>query len=226
VDDGTALEAHLREAPIDLYGTFEARGGGGGHPDKQLVVVRGGIGALAKLVRNETEQRQCQAEVGAWLVARAMGAADLVPTTVYREVPTADGLLAASVQVLWPAFLTAGELGITEQNVPDRDGMRVAVLDALLQNGDRNTGNWGMVASAKLGLIDHGNTGLSGMPGQSPFTVAWRDRNLDSELSDHLERLAEDGVDGLADLVDHQRVAELVQRAREIVDRGAVVADA
>src|SRR5437867_2304595 len=119
VDDGAALEAHLREAPVDLYGTFAATAGGG-HPDKQLVVVRGGIGALAKLARNETEVRQCRAEVGASLLARAMGAADLVPMTVYREVPSTAGLVDASVQVLWPAFATAMELGLNEHAVAER----------------------------------------------------------------------------------------------------------
>jgi len=225
VDDGAALEAYLRDAPIDLYGTFAATAGGG-HPDKELVVVRGGVGALAKLARNETEERQCRAEVGACLVARAVGASDLVPVTVYREVPSAAGLVEASVQVLWPAFATAAELGLTEQNVPERDGMRIAVLDVLLRNGDRNSGNWGMIAGAKVGLIDHGNTALSGMPGLSPFAAAWADRDLEPELADSLERLSHDGVEGLADVVGEEASDGVVQRARTMVERGAVVVDA
>src|SRR3954451_22410300 len=113
MEDAAALESHLREAPIDLYGHFP---GGGGHADKQLVVVRGGVGALAKLARNEQEARQCRSEVGVYQVARALGWADLVPVTVLREVPSPQGPVEASVQILWPAFVTAAEAGITEAN--------------------------------------------------------------------------------------------------------------
>ena len=46
MEDRSSLETHLRDAYIDYFGVFEARAGGG-HPDKELVVMRGGVGALA-----------------------------------------------------------------------------------------------------------------------------------------------------------------------------------
>lgn len=89
-DDASALEEYLRTAEIDLYGTFAATAGGG-HPSKEFVLVRGGIGALAKLATTDDEARQCKSEVGAYVLAHLLGWDDLVPATVLREVPTSEG---------------------------------------------------------------------------------------------------------------------------------------
>jgi|1186.fasta_scaffold23554_2 hypothetical protein len=194
MEDAAALESHLREAPIDLYGHFP---GGGGHADKQLVVVRGGIGALAKLARNEQEARQCRFEVGVYQVAKALEWGDLVPATVLREVPTATGVVEAGVQILWPAFATAAEAGVTEASVDERDSLRAAIIDALVQNSDRHTGNWGVVAGAKLGLIDHGHTALSRLPGVSGFALMHRDAEISGELHDRLEEFVNGGAEQL-----------------------------
>lgn len=225
MEDASSLEDHLREAPIDLYGHFEATAGGG-HPDKQLVVVRGGIGALAKLVRNEQEMRQSRAEVGAYLVAQALGWDDLIPTTVWREVPTPQGIVEASVQVLWPAFATAAELGLNEASIDERDALRAAVLDSLLLNSDRNSGNWGMVARAKLALIDHGHTALSGLAGVSGFAAARRGQAITAEINDQLEALVDHGVDRLTEAADHDAALAVVDRARTMVEDGVVTANA
>jgi hypothetical protein len=79
-DDASALEEYLRTAEIDHYGTFAATAGGG-HPSKEFVLVRGGIGALAKLATTDDEARQCKSEVGAYVLAHLLGWDDLVPQT-------------------------------------------------------------------------------------------------------------------------------------------------
>jgi hypothetical protein len=225
MEDASSLEAYLREAPIDLYGHFEVTGGGG-HPGKQLVVVRGGIGALAKLAHNEAEQRQCQSEVGAFVLADALGWGDLVPVTVFRSVPTPEGIIDASVQILWPAFMTAAELGLNETMIEDRDALRAAVFDALLLNSDRHAGNWELVARTKLALIDHGHTALSGLPGWSGFAQARRGEEITGELGERLENLVDDGVERLAEIVGETEATAVVERATTMLAGGAVAVDA
>jgi hypothetical protein len=224
MEDPSSLETHLRDAHVDYFGVFEARAGGG-HPDKELVVMRGGVGALAKLARTETEMRQCRAEVMAYQLARALAWDDLVPVTVLREVPSSEGDVQASVQVLWPAYATAEELGLDESALLEPDVWRIAVLDALLLNGDRNRGNWGMVARTKLGLIDHGNSAISGMPGVSPFAQARRDHVLPHEVQERLEALVDRGEHQFDDYGGPDEGTALVHRAAVMLERGTLAVE-
>lgn len=224
MEEASLLETYLRDADIDLFGHFDATAGGG-HPSKQLVVVRGGIGALAKLARSDAEMRQCKSEVGAFVLARALGWDDLVPLTVFREVPTGDGVAEASVQILWPAFATAQELGISESAVGEATASRAAILDALLLNSDRNSGNWGMVAGVKVGLIDHGHTALSDLPGTSGFAALRRGQPLTDEELERLEALVDAAGGRLSEVADAEHVDAIVDRAEGMVQGGAITVD-
>ncbi len=225
MEEPTSLEDYLRTAEIDLFGDFEAAEGGG-HPSKELVVLRGGIGALAKLALSEPERRQCRSEAGAYVVAHALGWDDLIPVTVLRAVPTREGQVDASVQILWPAFATAAELGLDEATVPGDDALRTALIDGLLLNSDRHSGNWGLVAGARLGLIDHGHTAISGLGGISGFYEQWRGHPLDDEHRGRLESFVEHGVGRLQELLDDEGVVQsIAERASSMLAADALVAD-
>ncbi len=224
MEEASSLEVYLRDADIDLFGHFDALAGGG-HPSKQLVVIRGGVGALAKLARSEPETRQCRSEVGAYVLAHALGWDDLVPVTVYREVPSPDGMVEASVQVLWPAFATAQEQGISETSVGEAAASRAAILDALLLNSDRNAGNWGLVAGTKLALIDHGHTALSDLPGWSGFAAQRRGQEISDEQEERLEAFVSQGFGRLAEAVAEEYARSLVDRAARMLQSGAIEVD-
>ncbi len=224
MEEASSLERYLRDADIDVFGHFEATAGGG-HPNKQLVVVRGGMGALAKLARSEQETRQCRSEVGTYVLARALGWDDLVPLTVLRDVPSADGVVKASVQVLWPAFITAQELGLSEASVTETDATRAAILDALLLNSDRNAGNWGLVLRKKLALIDHGHTALSGLPGWSGFAAQRRGQTISDEQRGRLEALVDDGRCRLVAGIETECAAGLIDRATRMLHGGTIEVD-
>jgi hypothetical protein len=222
-DPSSSLEIYLGEAQIDFFGAWEPAAGGG-HAEKQLVVYRGGVGALAKLGRDEASKRQCRAEVGAYEIARVLGWDDLVPVTVYRKVPTEDGTAEASVQVEWPSFATAQELGRGIETIDENDALRIAVLDVLLMNGDRNAGNWGFVRETKLALIDHGNTGLSEIPGVSEVANARRDQNLNTEHLEALRALVE-AADHLTETIGQEQSKTIVERATRMLESGTVAFD-
>jgi hypothetical protein len=225
MDDASPLEEYLRTAEIDLYGTFTATAGGG-HPSKELVLVRGGIGALAKLATSEDEARQSRSEVGAYVLAHLLGWDDLVPVTVQRDVPTAEGIVPASVQILWPAFRTAQELGINETSVAEQDATRCAIFDGLLLNSDRNSGNWGLVATTRLALIDNGRTLCSAFPGVSGFAQQRRGQNLDEDHAHRLEAFTGGSHDRLVEAVGEHDTMQIVQRAQRMIDDARIVVDA
>lgn len=227
MEDTSALEAledHLREAPIDVTATFE---GGGGHPGKQLVVVRGGIGALAKLAHQPNEKTMIRAEGAAYLLARELGWDDLVPVTVVREVRALSGeSVEASVQILWPRFEVAAVANTDPLSLPDDDIWRIALFDALIRNGDRHGGNWGMVAGARPGLIDHGHSLFPPLAGvNSPFLAARRNEQIPDELLVRIDTVAERGGGRVQELVDDEPLQQLVERARRFVEDGCLRVD-
>ena len=208
--EDVSLEEYLAAAAIDLHANFE---GGGGHANKQLVLVRGGFGAVAKLATDDQTRRQARSEVAAYAVARALGWDDLVPVTVYRTVPSPSGDVEASVQILWPSFKTAAELGIDHTSVAETDSWRVAILDVLLMNSDRNASNWGQVAQTRIALIDHGHALIGGQPGLgSDFATSRLGHEIPAPMKEALERLTSSGGGQLRDIAeegDHDRILAL-----------------
>jgi len=224
VEEPSPLEDYIRTAEVDLHGHFDAQQGGG-HPSKQLVLLRGGIGALAKLATTDEEARQSRSEVGAYVLAHLLGWDDLVPVTVFREVPTPSGVAPASVQILWPAFRTAQELGIIESSIPEAEATRCAIFDGLLLNSDRNAGNWGLVAMTRLALIDNGRTVLSDFPGVSGFANARRGQQLGDADEAPLEMLGRVDPDRLNEAVGEAATSIIVQRAQQMLESGTVLVD-
>jgi hypothetical protein len=220
MEDPSPLEEYLAAAPVDLHAHFP---GGGGHANKQLVLVRGGIGALAKPAMDDQSRRQANAEVAGYLLARLMDWDDLVPVTVFRTVPSPSGDVEASVQVLWPSFKTAAELGIGPDAIADEDGWRAALLDVLLMNSDRNPSNWGRVAESGLALIDHGHCLIGGQPGlSSEFATNRADQELPATMREALERVTSANGGRLRDVADADHVDRIVERAATLVSGGVL----
>jgi hypothetical protein len=140
-----ALEFHLGGAGIERVRPLE---GGGGHPDKMTLVLQGGVGVAAKAGRTPEQLKRAKREVAAWLLAYELGIDRFVPATVLRKVPAshdATTMVHGSVQVLWPRFMTALDAGVGALDCPEDVSWRVAVLDTLAANTDRNLGNWGVI---------------------------------------------------------------------------------
>jgi hypothetical protein len=223
MEDPSSLEEYLAAAPVDLHAHFP---GGGGHANKQLVLIRGGIGALAKLATDDQSRKQANAEVAGYLLARLLGWDDLVPVTVFRTVPSPSGDVDASVQVLWPAFRTAAELGIGPDAIPDEDGWRVAILDVLLMNSDRNPSNWGRVSESRTALIDHGHSLIGGQPGlSSEFATNRMNHDIPPAVREALDQVTAASAGHLRDIAEAAHVDQIVGRAASLVSGGVLTPD-
>jgi hypothetical protein len=81
--------------------------GGGGHQEKKILVLEGGIAVAAKPGHDPNYAQQAKCEVAAHRLAVELGMSKLVPTTVLRRVPGPYGEVEGSAQVLWPQFVVA-----------------------------------------------------------------------------------------------------------------------
>jgi hypothetical protein len=61
-----ALESYLARAPVEHVRPLD---GGIGHPYKLALVLRGGVGVVAKLGNDEQMLRQARREAAAWRLA-------------------------------------------------------------------------------------------------------------------------------------------------------------
>jgi hypothetical protein len=156
-----ALERYLAEAPVEHVRPLP---GGNGHPRKMTLVLRGGVGVVAKVGDTQPMLRQARREVAAWVLACELEMAQFVPATVMRAVPhSADGEQSApevegSAQVLWPRFRVALEEDITPESCAPEVSWPIAILDLLMANTDRKEDNWGTIDGLpRAVLIDHGH---------------------------------------------------------------------
>jgi hypothetical protein len=217
------LENYLRTAPIAH--TAELRRGGGGHQHKQLMVLDGGLGVVAKLAEpagDDLPQRMVRAEVAGWLLAVELGWSQLVPTTVLRTVPSifTGSVAEASVQVVWPLFDTALERTATVADCPEDSSWQIALFDALAANSDRNESNWGFIRElSEPKLIDHGHAFEAHVGGPSPFVERWRNQEIPAEHLENVERFLAGSADSrLREFLDHDVVDRIGDRARQLVE--------
>jgi hypothetical protein len=155
-----ALEHYLAGAPVEHIRPLP---GGTGHPRKMALVLRGGVGVVAKAGDNEQMMRQARREVAAWILAIELGLGHLVPATVLRRMPATSedaspDTLEGSAQILWPRFRIALEETITPDACAAGVSWPIAVFDLLLANTDRKEDNWGTIDGLpRAVLIDHGH---------------------------------------------------------------------
>jgi hypothetical protein len=221
------LERYLQIATILYVGAFDR---GGAHPDKRLVVFEGGVGALAKPARagdaEKTAMVRCEA--AAWVLARDLGWHDLVATTILRQVPLESGGedVEASLQILWPAFETAGERGANASTCHENDRWRIGVFDALCRNTDRNAGNWGFIRGSNAArLLDHGYA-FEPWPERAPgseFVGLAGDDEVPGELRADVENwLAAADGSPLHEILTEDGVSGVQDRAQQIVENATL----
>lgn len=142
--------------------------------DTRRVQLGDGTEAIYKRAKKPvgpwSPEAQTDAEGLASLVAEAVGVRapavkQASPTELYMEVMPGTSAAAQGIQ--------NAPIEITDAD----DGLKMGLLDVLLNNSDRHTGNW-MLDGEEIAAIDHG---FAFMPGtqrwmSSPFT----DRYLDS----------------------------------------------
>jgi hypothetical protein len=223
------LEDYLRTARILHAAPLS---GGGGHQHKQLIVLDGGLGVVAKLAEGPDEAtrqdatRRVPAEVAAWILAHGLDWADLVPTTtlrVVRSIFTGD-YVAASAQLTWPRFEVAAERSAGVNDCTEDDRWRIAIFDALAGNTDRNATNWGFIKDLpRAKLIDHGHAFAAANPTNSEFSIECRGQALPAEHLDRVRAFLLRAPDSLLrDMLDEATVAAILARAQTFADTGTL----
>lgn len=223
------LERYLREARILEIRDF-APGSGGAHPGKYALLLDGGVLVMVKPVSGSAmaDERVCRNEVAAWVVARALGWADMVAATVMREVPSPDdpGHVLAALQVIWPPPL---EFLPSLDDLPDEDIWRAAIFDFITGPTDRQNNNYlgrGPRPNLRLALIDHG---LSfrlryGFGVISDFIDSKVGHDVPEDILDRVESfLADDAAQAeLRDLLEPGCYAGMFDQARLLLAHGSI----
>jgi hypothetical protein len=215
------LETYLATAAVELERPLI---GGGGHPDKMTLILRGGVAVAAKAGGDALQLRRAKREVAAWRLACELDFHGLVPATVLREMPAALGSalwVEGSAQVLWPRFSTAGSKGLDAEDCEDAVSWPIAVFDTLAANSDRNEHNWGVIdEEPHIVLIDHGHA-FEAPSTDSPFALLHRDRAVPEPLLARIVAFADDPAESkMRGLLTDQELAGVFSRARQIASKG------
>jgi hypothetical protein len=215
-----ALERYLIEAPIEHIRPLI---GGAGHPRKMALVLRGGVGVVAKVGDGEQMMRQARRETAAWVLAVELGLAHLVPATVLRPIPasddTADTTLEGSAQILWPRFRMALEESITPEACTHEVSWPIAVFDLLLANTDRKEDNWGTIDGLpRAVLIDHGHA-FEAEDSHSMFVDLHREERVPDGLLSRIKTFVDDRDNSrLWSLLDDSECRAVFERAMTIAN--------
>jgi hypothetical protein len=223
--DAAVLEDYIRTAGVVHACPLN---GGGGHQGKQLVILEGGLGVVAKLAEgtNATQYLQIRAECGAWLLAQELDWTDLVPMTAFRVVRSifTENYVAASVQIAWPLFKVAAECGPRHaKDCPDDEIWRVAIFDALALNTDRHGMNWGFVEQMddRPKLIDHGHAFEAATARSFDFIDLKQGQKIPAENLARVELLLSRRLaTPLADVLPTKTFEHVMDRAKAFVDTG------
>lgn len=188
-----------------------------------------------------------QREVAAYELSEAMGWG-LVPPTVLRDGPygegmvqlwveasedEADGRLLALVDGEEPGqgWKAVGFADVGEErtallvHADDERLRRLAVLDAVINNGDRKGGHLLPAADGRLYAIDHGVT-FNADDKLRTLLWGWAGEPLPEEAIEALRRLSADLADGsplavrLAELITPAEIAALRERVVDLLRTG------
>lgn len=160
-------------------------------------------------------------EVSAWILARELGPpySELMPPCVLRPVEGRLGSFARRVD---------GDPTSPLGTVPPRTLAAAAFFDALTGQQDRHSANL-LVDGARLQLIDHGFTfARPGDFANVSLFVAYRHRAGDPKLTGPerkaLKRvIASPDLFGLGSVLEADRAAALVDRARRMLQLGEIL---
>jgi hypothetical protein len=157
-----------------------------------------------------------QREVAAFVVAETLGW-QIVPPTVWRDGPFGPGMVQEWVDV----DTSVDPVALVQSD--NADLRRIAVYDALINNGDRKGGHLLPTAEGMIWGIDHGVTFAVE---DKLRTVLWQWRGhpipapLVHDLDSWLRRWddADPELRVLRELLADEEVAVLVERAQRLVD--------
>jgi hypothetical protein len=211
------LEHYLRGSTILDVAHFERHGA---HRSFRLI-LEGGVGVLAKPAHTIGEGEIVpRREAAAWVVARELGWADLVATTVLRmeRFPDSEGEVLTSIQVLWPDFDPDPDI----DGFPEEEIWRAAVFDVVVGHTDRSGHNWlavpGSSSNTRLKLVDHGYGFPESVgPPSSTFYERCKGREIPEFVVDSLYRLRDRRrIHILRDLLPPAPVEAAFERAEAI----------
>lgn len=191
------------------------------------LVLRGGVGVVAKVGDSEQMMKQVRRETAAWVLAMELDLPHLVPATVLRPVPVADDETNAtsegSVQILWPRFRMALEDTITPDVCAPETSWPIAVFDLLLANTDRKEDNWGTIDGLpRAVLIDHGHA-FEASDSHSMFVDLHREERVpDALLSRIRALLSSRATSRLWALLDDGECTAVFERADAILKSSAL----
>lgn len=215
LDDLTQVELHVVGRLVDASnGSLLCRLGDA--DDGPLVIYKPRVGE--RPLWDFPDGTLSQREVAAYVVAESLGWS-IVPPTVWREGPAGPGMTQ-----LWIDVDVSVDLVALVQS--DHHALRrIAVFDALINNGDRKGGHLLPDADGRIWGIDHG---VSFAVDDKLRTVLWQWRGepipemLVTDLKDWLGRLQTPGPehDALGALLAEHEIAALVERAQRLVVDG------
>ena len=157
-------------------------------------------------------------EVAAYIVSATLGW-DIVPATVWRDGPFGVGMVQEWVDV-------DTETDLVELVQSDRDDLRrIAVFDAVINNGDRKGGHLLPTADGRIWGIDHGVT-FAVEDKLRTVLWRWRGQSIPPALLQELTvwRAGWDGQGGprdlLAEHLSDTEIDSLTQRVEALLDTG------
>jgi hypothetical protein len=189
---------------------------------KRYVVIAG-VRCLAKPAAGDpSDPHMIYRETAASAIADAAGWSDLIAPTVIRELDLGQGLQLHSVQRTW-AKETNPPGGIAGYSAWDVE--RAAVLDIIMDNGDRRLGhnhltNW-FTGQPRLRLVDHGHA-FGKQSGPSGFVSEAEGRPLSPEIQEGIERIASDAIDEVRTLLGDHIADQIADRAKHLLDGGVI----
>ena len=158
-----------------------------------LCEVDGGLQVIYKPIRGEQplwdfpEGSLAARESAAYLVSEALGLS-VVPPTILRDGPAGEG--AVQLWITHDGVQRAVEL----VNASDEGLRRLALFDAIVNNGDRKGGHILPLPDGRILGVDHGVT-FAAEPKLRTVLWAWRSKAFSEEEREFIA----DGVRGLTD---------------------------
>ena len=158
-----------------------------------LCEVDGGLQVIYKPIRGEQplwdfpEGSLAARESAAYLVSEALGLS-VVPPTILRDGPAGEG--AVQLWITHDGVQRAVEL----VNASDEGLRRLALFDAIVNNGDRKGGHILPLPDGRILGVDHGVT-FAAEPKLRTVLWAWRGKAFSEEEREFIA----DGVRGLTD---------------------------
>jgi hypothetical protein len=197
----------------------------GSHPDKQAVVLAGGVKVMAKPGQGDPWRAMIRREAAGWQVARHLDCPGLVAATVLRDIPhRGTGVdTLHSLQITWP---DDRDWCPSLDRFSEEEVWFAAVFDGIVAHTDRANNNWFGVPSEASGarqylrLLDTGNAFRTDTSEpSSAFYSHHRGEELPDYVLERVRRLHENWPSVLVELLGDDEDGKTRERARRVLER-------